>query len=341
MQSLGLPELRARRLIAQGLGGTQPHVPTGDLAATTKHMLATQGQNYAGGLTGLALRSGLKVRHTPTVRSELDATMDSLGIIRTWSQRGTLHFLHEEDFWIVQLCGIRATTLNLGSVAKRWDMPEQTYREIRSAVLDAAEVQISREQVRSIVDAHWGVQGAGVTSSVLRHLGSAGELVQMSKIGRHDSFIRTDQRVAQAHRRKLEDQGKEALIRELAQRYFSSRGPASVADLAWWSGLGKTALQKAAQSLVSSGELMSFEHKGTEMYAAAWQEEVTPKQLQAALRKRWHLPPFDEYLMAYTDRQAIFHKQARPHEVLTANGLSWEFAVRSGMITGRSEQASG
>lgn len=87
---------------------------------------------------------------------------------------------------------------------------------------------------------------------------------------------------------------REAALGELARRYFTTRGPATVRDFAWWSSL--TAAE-ARRGIEHAGTLRAETIDGI----AYWRGD------QRATRRiaRAHLlPPFDEYTVAYQDRSA-------------------------------------
>ena len=68
-----------------------------------------------------------------------------------------------------------------------------------------------------------------------------------------------------------------------------------------------------------------------------WQSGITSAEMNRALARTVTLPPFDEYLLGYTDRTGILPDELRP-QVLTMNGLSWHFVVRRGVVRGRAER---
>ncbi len=335
------PRLRAVRMIAQALApsAARPITPN-SLVEAASWMVATQGQNYVGGLTGLAIRAGQQVRHENKNTTALDEPLTDNQLIRTWSQRGTIHFLHANDFWVVQLCGGRSTSEDIERRAAQWGIGIADYRRLYQQVIEACQIPMSRQQIREIVDGYGVEQGAAVTSNLLRHLGARGTLIQGAKHGNHDSFVQAVQALGPVvlSRFALDDpQDYERAVSELLLRYVSSRGPVSIADFTWWSTLPKTVTTKAARQLVDANELATVTVAGKQLWVASWQLDVTDREVTAALRRTKNLPPFDEYLMSYTDRDAIFHKDTDPLTVLTKNGLSWEFQVRNGFITGRAE----
>ena len=95
--------------------------------------------------------------------------------------------------------------------------------------------------------------------------------------GKQPAFVLCDEWLPKS--RDLE--GDEALG-ELARRYFTSHGPATERDFAWWTGLN---LGEARRAIDIAGKITPARASKTKM---------------AAL-----LPPFDEYTVAYRDRSAI------------------------------------
>jgi len=86
-------------------------------------------------------------------------------------------------------------------------------------------------------------------------------------------------------------------LAEIALRYFSSHGPATTRDLAWWAGLTRA---DAAEGLESSASRLARLRFDDEDY---WGPEAgfpPPAKPPGALL----LPPFDEFLVAYRDRDA-------------------------------------
>lgn len=85
---------------------------------------------------------------------------------------------------------------------------------------------------------------------------------------------------------------KEAAIAELAKRYFSSRGPATLTDFIWWSGL-ETAEAKMGLEM-NKGALQYIVVNGE----AYWFFEMPVLQEAATVSL---LPSFDEFTAGYSD----------------------------------------
>jgi hypothetical protein len=89
---------------------------------------------------------------------------------------------------------------------------------------------------------------------------------------------------------------RDAAVAELARRYFSSHGPATLRDFAWWSGLtqrdGKAGLDQLGEA---------FESSVVDGVTFWYPSRVTVPRARRQPVARL-LPNFDEYLVSYRDR---------------------------------------
>ena len=87
-------------------------------------------------------------------------------------------------------------------------------------------------------------------------------------------------------------------LAELARRYFTSHGPATVQDLLRWAGLTTA---EAKIGLAAAGKGLRQETSEGRIY---WLADNTPTLTDAAT-SAFLLPGFDEYLLGYSDRSAV------------------------------------
>lgn len=117
----------------------------------------------------------------------------------------------------------------------------------------------------------------------------------------------------------------EALAR-LAQRYFSSHGPATLADFIWWSGLPVRDARNALEMVRSE---FVFESIEGETYWFSPSISDAAKGTAAVLL----LPAFDEFIISYKDRKAALasehHKKA-----VSENGIFRPVIVVNGRVKG-------
>ncbi|AEK37104.1 hypothetical protein CVAR_1752 [Corynebacterium variabile DSM 44702] len=321
-------DLRARRLIAQLLSPSAARPPLDSLAETATWLTAVQAQNAAAGREALALRTGAD--------SLSPADLSAAGVVRSWSQRGTHHYLPARDVrWITLLCSPRVQRAS----AKRRGLLGLTDADVdlgRTALLAALVdgTSLTRTQCYGAFrDAGVDPDG-GRGPHMLRHFGGEGDIIQGIPAGREETFVLHDAAVSDP----VDLTGEDALG-ALATRYFRSRGPATVKDFAWWTGLTVTDAKKGTALAVAAGAVIEASAAdGRTMYLGDWQVDVTDAELADAVSPEHAdipLPAFDEYLMAYTDRSDIITPDVTAEVGPTKNGLVHPSVLRAGVVTAR------
>jgi hypothetical protein len=117
-----------------------------------------------------------------------------------------------------------------------------------------------------------------------------------------------------------------AALAELALRYFASRGPATLQDFVWWSGLttkdARTGLDEARTRLESA--VVS-----DRVY---WHRPGGPTSSEPPPAARL-LPAFDEYYLAYRERSPVLDPgfDAR---VVSVNGVFRPIVLIDGQVMG-------
>jgi hypothetical protein len=115
-------------------------------------------------------------------------------------------------------------------------------------------------------------------------------------------------------------------LKELGHRYFTSRGPATIEDFTWWSGLTlkdtRLALELNKRDLVS-------EVVNNRTY---WLNENTLAENNDG-KRLYLLPAFDEYIIGYSDRSAVL-TQTVNKKVVSNNGIFYPTVIQDGLVTG-------
>jgi hypothetical protein len=112
----------------------------------------------------------------------------------------------------------------------------------------------------------------------------------------------------------------------LAERYFSSHGPATLQDFAWWTGL---AASDAREGLEMAKSRLAGERTNG---SALWMNPSAPPHPAPA--GVFLLPAFDEYMVGYSDRDAPLEvTRSRQVPVTAAQALS-SLVLRDGMVVG-------
>jgi hypothetical protein len=119
----------------------------------------------------------------------------------------------------------------------------------------------------------------------------------------------------------------------LAGEYFDSYGPATAADLRWWSGFGKA---EAAQAIAALGDdLARIEVSGSEhlVRASRLDSLLAPPAEAGPPRGVRLLPVWDAYLMAYRERGRYLSQEHYDH-VYDRGGNSTSALLINGRVGG-------
>lgn len=114
-------------------------------------------------------------------------------------------------------------------------------------------------------------------------------------------------------------------LAELARKYFRAHGAATVDDLAWWCGLGKTDC-KAAVSMITE-ELETLEENGKTYY---FSKTAGVSESSDEIRL---LGGFDEYFLGYKDRSPVANVEHHG-KLFTSNGIFFPLVMKGGKIAG-------
>ncbi len=112
----------------------------------------------------------------------------------------------------------------------------------------------------------------------------------------------------------------------LAEKYFTSHGPATATDFSWWSGL---TLTEARQGLAAiSAKYASITLQGQ----SYWYRKGTDR-LHAKDHKAYLIPAFDEFVVSYKNRTMIFRPKDQ-RTAISSNGIFWPVVLVNGQATG-------
>ena len=259
-----------------------------DPAAVVQRLGAVQAQDYLGALWAVGLRT------RGATEASVEAAVSRGEIIRTWPMRRTLHFVAATDIrWMLELITPRL----IAASASRY-----RFFELDGAVLARAgrvaekALEGGKHMRRTGLYAVWNAAGIATGDSrglhILSHLSQTGLLCFGARDGKQPTFTLLEEWAPAA--RPLE---RTAALAELARRYFTSHGPATVHDFAWWTGLTIGDARIAVE--LASPHLVEDEVDGQ----AYWLAPASTPSANAATA--YLLPAWDEYTVAYRDRSAV------------------------------------
>jgi hypothetical protein len=314
-----LADIGPLRLAAQRLVGERAATP----GNAVRRLLAVQAQDLPGALTSVALRTAGRGR------ADVAAALDSGEVVRSWPMRGTLHLVAADDLpWMLDVLGTRT----LAGVAKRWiglELDEKQAERARELVLALFQHRdrASRAELLEAI-AEGGVATTGQRGyHLLWYLSQTGTLCLGPTDGAGDQlYVLLGSWIGQP--RRLEPGEAHA---ELALRFFSGHGPATVPDLVRWSGSTARAIRAGLAEVRDRLEAVTVD--GTEYLM----DPETPDRLAAAKTEAdglLLLPGFDEFVLGYGDRAAVLPAEFAQRIVPGGNGMFRPTVVHRGQVVG-------
>jgi hypothetical protein len=204
---------------------------------------AVQAQDFAGAKWSLGLR--LK----RVTDADIERDFNDGKILRTHLLRPTWHFVAREDIrWLLALTAPRVHQANAYMYCKL-GMDSAVFKRSNDALAKALAGgrHLTREELRVVLDrAGVATDGEFRMSYLLMRAELDGIVCSGGRQGKQFTYALLDDR---APRVKLPV--RDEALAELARRYFRSRGPASVHDLAKWSGLTVAEARRGLEAVKS------------------------------------------------------------------------------------------
>ncbi len=280
---------------------------------------AVQAQDYA------AAKWALGLRLQNATDDDIEQAFISGAILRTHVMRPTWHFVTPADIrWLLALTAPRVNAAT-AYWYRKLELDDTLFARCNAALAKALQggKQLTRPELVSVL------QQAGIAtdaelrfSHIIIHAELDGIVCSGARRGKQFTYALLDERAPQARTFDRDE-----ALAELARRYFTGHGPATLQDFVWWSGL-TVADVRAGLEMVRS-QLMHEEIDGQ----AYWFSPSTPPEKDPS-PTAYLLPNYDEYIVGYTDRSAIFDDAHTEHLDARGNVLFNHTIVIDGRIVG-------
>jgi hypothetical protein len=280
-------------------------------------MGAMQAQDYA------MVKWAMGVRLPGATEQDIEAALSNGEIIRIHLLRPTWHVVSSEDIhWLLDLTAPRLKA-SLKTRHRQLELSEAILNK-SNAIFEEA-LSGGKHLTREELTAELKKANIATDNNRLSHLLYWAELEGLLCSGGTKEG-KTTHALLQERVPKTKSLTREEALATLAQRYFTSHGPATLQDFVWWSGL-------------SVGEA----RQGLEMVKAAFSSETVDSQTywltpSTAISKRdeesaFLLPAFDEFIISYKDRRASLPLENHKKSV-SDNGIFWPIIVVNGQVMG-------
>jgi hypothetical protein len=271
---IGLQRLSQQRLT---------HEPLATPAEVVAWLGAVQSQEYLGAIWSLGMR----------MRDATDAILEQAftegTILRTHVLRPTWHFVTPADIrWLLELTAprVRAT---MAYYDRKLELDDALYTHSNAAIARAVEggqYRTRAELGTALAEAGIAAEGQRLGNIVMR-AELDGVICSGPRRGKQFTYALLAERAPQAKMLTRDE-----ALAELTRRYFTSHGPATARDFAWWSGL-TVADTKAGLALLGA-DLSQEKIDGQTCWVPASALPAAEPAHAAFL-----LPTYDELLVGY------------------------------------------
>jgi hypothetical protein len=257
-------------------------------AAVVERLCAVQSQDFIGAKWAIGLRA------TGLDDADVEAAFNRGEILRTHLMRPTWHFVTPADIrWMLTLTAPRVHQASK-FYYRQLELDAKTMSRAHRVIVSELEGGQSRTRTElAAALAKRGIEARGPRLGLLTiHAELEQVLCSGPARGRQLTYALFDERAPSRAARTPRNPAA-----ELARRYFHSHGPATLRDFVWWSGL--TVAQAKRGIADASPALEPQELDGLTYWASEW--KTAPRLPPATFL----LPNYDEYLIAYKDRQLV------------------------------------
>lgn len=260
-------------------------------ADLVKYLGAVQSQDYSGAKWALGMR----------LKNGTDELIEKAfadgEIIRTHVLRPTWHFVHPDDArWMLNLTAKRIQALAKGP-HRQLEIDEAVLTKSEKIISKALQggKQVARDELSALLKQNGIATNEQRYVHIMMHLELEQVICSGGRVGKQFSYALFDDRIPKSKRLNHD----EAVIK-LMERYFTSHGPATLADFVWWSGLTITDARAGIEDL--KNKLESHEFEGNTYWFAG--NTIAEKSTAAYL-----LPNYDEYIVSYKDRSFAINEK--------------------------------
>ena len=291
-----------------------PHTTGADVV---RALGAVQAQDYPGAKWALGMRA------RGTTDASIQKEVDEGKILRTHVLRPTWHFVAPEDIrWMQALTGERVNR-TMGYYNDVFELDARIFARSH-AVMEKALAggnALTRQELRALLEKKIGPTNGQRLARVVMQAECTGLICSGPMRGKQFTYALIEERAPAA--RTLD---RDEALRELALRYFPTRGPATPQDFSWWSGLTVADANRAIG--IAGKALEPVEVEGRRYWQGAGTRDT-------AVRPTAHLlPNYDEFFIGYRDRGAIGRRLRSAKSVMGGSALIAHVIAVNGQLVG-------
>lgn len=303
------------RLVSMGLAGDG----STDAASVASSLGVMQAQDYQGFLWALGVRMAEGTKETA------EAALAAKKVVRTWLFRGTLHAVAAEDLrWMLALVAPRLVS---GSKHRRENLGlEDSVFPLTGKIFAAAlsgGKTLSREALLAALEDAGYSTSNGHGYHLIWRGALDGVICQAAPNGTEQDFALLDDWVSSGLRFE-----RESAYAELALRYFSGHGPATMQDFIGWAGITARNAKAGLAAVATALEKVVVEGK------EYWMKPIASTKAERQAEGVFLLSGFDEFMLGYKDRDATLEAAFAERICPGNNGVFLPTVVSKGRVVG-------
>ena len=288
-----------------------------DAASVVGWLGAVQSQDFPAAKWAV----GLRIKNA--FDAEIEDAFNQGKILRTHVMRPTWHFVLPQDIrWMLELTSPRVKKI-LASYDRRLELTEKLLsrcKKVFTKVLQGGK-NLTRSELADELDKNKIMARTQRLAHILAHAELDAILCSGPRRGKQFTYALLEERV-QIPQRKL---SRDESLATLAQKYFTSHGPAQAKDFSWWSGLATKDSNEALAMIKSKFVQESVNGK---TYWMANNTNLRPLSTNAFL-----LSIYDEYTIAYRDRSDL-SKEGYVEKLIRMGNALTAVIIVDGQIAG-------
>jgi len=265
----------------------------------------------------------LGIRLQNSTEIAINNEIDSGSIIRTHLLRPTWHIVSSNDiYWIQELTAPQIKS-SLKFRDKQLGLTDTIFRKcnkIFEKTLRDRNHKTREELIQELINAKIDI-GNNRASHIFLRAEIDGIICSGKQKGGKPTYAILAEWVPVKNRIYRDE-----ALKELALRYFTSRGPATIQDFSWWSGLSSRNSTLALE--LNKPDLVSETIEG-KTYWFVYTSDIT----KPVKKEIYLLPAFDELLISYRDRTASL-LSIDNKKTISVNGIFYPTILMGGQIIG-------
>lgn len=287
-------------------------------AALVRYMGAMQAQNY----NMVKYATGLRI--PDATKEQVERALNSGKLIRTHVLRPTWHLVTADALTpMLQITAPRILS-SMRSRDRQLGLTAKVLKKCFDTLCRSLENHPGKRRDELLKD----LNSIGIETkhdNRAAHILASAELNRIICSGKEDGKQNT-YALYQSRIPDTPNRSPEQITEWLAEKYFTGHGPATVEDFAWWSGLTLTDVRNAVAALSAKLDAVIFRDK------TYWFRKGTDR-IQVNEENAYLIPAFDELVVSYKDRSAIF-KTKDKKKAISSNGIFWPVILLNGQVTG-------